>query len=60
MTDYFVCSNGNGSCENCGKKTIAVFGCERYGDCDYCIAVNTDFCSGCVRCTENKGDEKRA
>lgn len=45
MIDYFFCIYGD--CENCKKYINSVFGCDKYGVCDYCIAELTEFCEVC-------------
>lgn len=52
FTDYFSCINGD--CESCIRNTNSVFGCNKYGICDYCIAKLTKFCEACTHCNDFK------
>ncbi len=45
MTDYFFCADGD--CKSCPKNKNSVFGCDKYGVCDHCIAKHTPFCDEC-------------
>lgn len=43
MRSYFSCVYG--SCDNCLYKTT--LGCVKYGECSFCLAQYSDFCTFC-------------